>query len=296
MSAPLPKLDGHFDGIIDNHACGWIYSADAPRTRLEVELVSDDEHVVARGIANCFRQSLLEAGIGDGKHAFSIAVPASVSDGGAHRLSVREAYSGQVLAGGDKRFQSGAMAEPASPQAVAQTATGRAAPQTQQTEHKTSPESEPFDARAASARTHQTESRPHSVRVQGVFDQVADGRAVGWVFSPDAPGTRLEVEILCGDQVVGRGVANVERGDLLGSGYGDGRHGFDIPIDRSRCHESPGQLSAREAYSGQMLAGSPQWLDADPAQHSSSPSGPSRTPAAAGAPSLRLTVARLPPL
>lgn len=273
MSAPLPKLDGHFDGIIDNHACGWIYSADAPRTRLEVELVSDDEQVVARGIANCFRQSLLEAGIGDGKHAFSIAVPASVSDGEAHRLSVREAYSGQVLAGGDKRFQSGTTTESASTKAMAQTATGPAASPTQ---HQGSSRSEPFHSRDAAAPAQQG-SKPHSVRVQGVFDKVSDDRALGWVFSPDAPGTRLEVEILCGDQVVGRGVANFERDDLIGSGYGDGRHGFDVPIDRSRCHEISAQLSAREAYSGQMLAGSPQRLDAGPAQQSSSLSDHSRS-------------------
>ncbi|WP_462321780.1 tetratricopeptide repeat protein [Halochromatium sp.] len=270
MSAPLPKLEGRFDGIFENHACGWLYSADAPRTRLEVELVSDDEQVVARGIANCFRQSLLEAGIGDGKHAFSIPVPASLSDGEAHRLSIREAYSGQALEGGGQRFQAAAMAQPAaSPAARPVDPAGPSGPAAAPRQAHEALRGELSGSDGSSASVPQSDSRSHGVALQGCFDRVAADRAIGWVFSPDAPGTRLEVEIICGDQVVARGRANLDRADLVGAGYGDGRHGFDLPVERSLCQGPESLLSAREAYSGQTLPGSPQRLDAGPGSSAS---------------------------
>lgn len=235
MTVPMPKLEGHFDGVTDNHAQGWLYSADAPRTRLEVELVSGDR-VVARGIANGFRQSLLDDGIGDGKHAFSIPLPAALCDGQAHDLSIREAYTGQVISGGSSRYRSQAPSSGGQPGAANG---GPHSSQQQPAEHPSPPHG----------------ATPAPLRVQGCLDEVVADRARGWVFSPDAPETRLEVEILCGERVVARGVADLARDDLAGAGFGDGRHGFDLPIDRSGCEGSAPHLSAREAYSRQVLGG-----------------------------------------
>lgn len=281
MSEPLPKFDGFFDGIADNHACGWLYSADAPRTRLEVELVADDQ-VVGRGIANCFRQNLLEAGIGDGKHAFSIALPASLRDGAPHQLTVREAYTGQPLAGGAKRFRA---EQPSSSTAQRPDHSMPASP-TGATSIPSSPPAAGAPApeivapRVAAATGSPEFGRP-AVRVQGAFERVSDGRAIGWVFSPDAPGTRLEVEIICGDRIIGRGLANVERADLVArGGVGDGRHGFDLPIDVSLCQDDQTPVFAREAYTGQPLSAGSQPQPTEPAWESSAGPPPIPAPAA----------------
>jgi len=114
--------------------------------------------------------------------------------------------------------------------------------------------------------------------VQGSFDQLIDGRAIGWVFSPDAPGTRLEVEILCNDRVVARGLAHLERADLAQAGIGDGRHGFDLSVDLSLCQGDPPQLIACEAYSGQILTGSPRQAKAIASGQEQAPAIDAHTP------------------
>jgi tetratricopeptide (TPR) repeat protein len=262
MPAQLPKLEGHFDGIANNHAQGWLYSPDAPRTRLEVELVCEDK-VVARGIANGLRQALLDAGIGDGKHGFSIPLPASICDGNPHSLVIREAYTGQVLAGGSRSFHASAPTEvgvPAAQPVADPGATGVAVAATGPTSESQPVPQGAFAQGAATADT----ARTPPYRLQGSFDGVDQGRAVGWVFSPDVPRTRFEVEILCGDRPVARGVADVVRDDLAKTGLGDGRYGFDLPIDRTLCVGATPQLRAREAYSGQLLDGGPHGLPEAP--------------------------------
>ena len=264
MPAPLPKLDGRFEGIIDDHARGWLYSTDAPRTRLEVELVAEGR-VVARAIANGFRQSLLESGIGDGKHAFSIPLPASLRDGEPHQVKIREAYTGQELPGGAKPFhaeatEQGRAAAPASATESTADAPKPTPPQAQDRDTAA-------DSRAAAA---QPEASPPSSaaelktwpRIEGSFDRLEQGRVTGWVFSPDAPGSRLEVELLCGGRVVGRGLADRFREDLLSTGVGDGAHGFDLPLDPRLCEGLSPQVSVREAFTQQTLPGSPQRLPA----------------------------------
>lgn len=247
MSVPLPQLDGRFEGVTNNQAQGWVYSAEAPRTRLEVELVSDGQ-VVARGIANQFRQSLLEQGIGDGKHGFSLPLPASLSDGAPHDLQVREAYSSQLLPRGSTADQGYIRAPQPAPTAYAGQSQAFGGPHPG------------LDALGqASGDQAQASGAPTGAahRVLGRLDGLTDGRARGWLFSPDAPGTRLEVELLCGNRVLARGVADLFREDLARQGLGDGRHGFELPIDLRACDSQHQGLVAREAYSGTRLEGSP---------------------------------------
>ena len=68
-----PALRGHFDRADGGRATGWAFDPSAPKTRLEIEIRCAEE-VIAKGIADRFRQELLDAGIGDGCHAFEIAV------------------------------------------------------------------------------------------------------------------------------------------------------------------------------------------------------------------------------
>lgn len=274
MPAPLPKLDGRFEGIIDDHARGWLYSADAPRTRLEVELV-DEGRVVARAIANGFRQSLLESGIGDGKHAFSIPLPASLRDGEAHQLSIREAYTGQELSGGAKPFraktsgpdQAAASAQTSTAEvparadsAAAKSASASASAQAQELKTKS-------DAQAAreqpTATALSSGSQPETwPRIEGSFDRIEQGRAIGWVFSPDAPGARLEIELLCDGEVISRGLADRFREDLASASIGDGAHGFELTLDQRLRDRASSEIDAREAFTQQILPGSPQQVPA----------------------------------
>ena len=90
-------------------------------------------------------------------------------------------------------------------------------------------------------------------RAQGFFDEIIEGRAEGWAHDPANPKQRLVVEILEGDRVVGRGVADRFRDDLLNAGIGDGRYCFKVPISYELRDGQPHQLTARIAKTKQIL-------------------------------------------
>lgn len=103
---------------------------------------------------------------------------------------------------------------------------------------------------------------------QGVFDGVGDHAAQGWAFDPSRPEVRLEIEILEGERVVARGLADQPREDLRQAGIGDGRCHFRLPVSSELRDGAPHGLVARVADSGVLLHGSHQMVSkpkSDPA-------------------------------
>ena len=68
---------GNVDAITSEIVDGWVWDGNTER-KLVVEIVADGE-VVATAVANCFRQDLLSAGVGDGAHAFVAKLPSRVN-------------------------------------------------------------------------------------------------------------------------------------------------------------------------------------------------------------------------
>ncbi len=98
--APAPAsvrgVRGHFDGIVDELAHGWAYRPADPDRHLTVEVLCAGE-VVARGLANHFRDDLQANGIGNGEHHFRLKLSSELFDGQPHQLSMRIAETGTVL-------------------------------------------------------------------------------------------------------------------------------------------------------------------------------------------------------
>jgi hypothetical protein len=96
-----------------------------------------------------------------------------------------------------------------------------------------------------------------SARYLGRFEGVADGAAFGWVYDPDAPQARVELELVVDDAPAGRFRADASRLDVAEAGHGDGFHGFF------------GRMPAR-FYDGQphtvriAVAGTEVWLPGGP--------------------------------
>lgn len=70
-------LRGNIDAVVDGHILGWVYDEDDPYRVLNVAAVAG-ETAIAAGRANLFREDLEEKGIGNGKHGFSLEVPAYI--------------------------------------------------------------------------------------------------------------------------------------------------------------------------------------------------------------------------
>lgn len=75
---------------------------------------------------------------------------------------------------------------------------------------------------------------PGGRRIQGFVDAVVRGdTVVGWVRDTKDENRRLEVQLILGDEIVGFGVADLPRKDLLAAGKGDGRYGFRIRLNQT---------------------------------------------------------------
>ncbi len=86
--AEVVSFRGFLDGF-DRHWVigGWVHSLHTPQERLTVELREGDTRIAA-DVAERFRDDLLEAQIGDGKHAFRLVLPPDMFDGKRHLFSV----------------------------------------------------------------------------------------------------------------------------------------------------------------------------------------------------------------
>ncbi|WP_128543080.1 putative Ig domain-containing protein [Larkinella soli] len=91
---------GSFDGYINGADCesfrGWVWNRDKPNTVVSVDIL-DGDNLLTTIPAGDFRQDLLDAGKGNGKHAFRFVLPESLKDGQPHTLKARVAGGSFVL-------------------------------------------------------------------------------------------------------------------------------------------------------------------------------------------------------
>jgi len=92
-SACSSQLEGYNDGSNGDNIWGWAWDKSQPSGQIQVDIyessadvVPDGTPLLARVNANLFRQDLLDAGKGDGNHAFVFPVPESLKDGNTHRI------------------------------------------------------------------------------------------------------------------------------------------------------------------------------------------------------------------
>ncbi|RRA98125.1 putative Ig domain-containing protein [Larkinella rosea] len=95
-----PLVSGSFDGFVNGADCstfrGWAWDRNKVNTPVSVDIL-DGPTVIASFLADVFRQDLQTAGKGNGKHAFSYAIPDLIKDGLAHNLSARVSGSSFIL-------------------------------------------------------------------------------------------------------------------------------------------------------------------------------------------------------
>ncbi|WP_171062919.1 putative Ig domain-containing protein [Larkinella sp. C7] len=95
-----PAVTGSFDGFIYGADCatfrGWVWDRNKPNTVITIDIL-DGTTVIATIPAGEFRQDLLNAGKGNGRHAFFWPIPDALKDGLPHSLSARVTGNNFVL-------------------------------------------------------------------------------------------------------------------------------------------------------------------------------------------------------
>ncbi|BBK36540.1 hypothetical protein STAQ_16180 [Allostella sp. ATCC 35155] len=98
------SFQGHLHpAIVAGRILGWARDPADPHRRIEL-FVWFDGRFHRRLLADQHRIDLERAGIGDGRHAFSVAVPAQFADGRPHVVRIVDA-SGHQLVGSPQTFQ-----------------------------------------------------------------------------------------------------------------------------------------------------------------------------------------------
>src|SRR5258708_26779516 len=81
------SYNGNTEGTTCSTISGWAWDSTQPNTSINVDIYDNGVPLISIP-ANIFRQDLLNAGIGNGVHGFSLATPGSLKDGQAHRITL----------------------------------------------------------------------------------------------------------------------------------------------------------------------------------------------------------------
>jgi O-antigen biosynthesis protein len=89
---------GTVDRVGHEEISGWVWDPTKPDESIDVEIL-DDDIVVLRVCADIFRTDLLESGMGNGRHGFSLQHLSGVFSLSKHRVRLRRASDGRDLQG-----------------------------------------------------------------------------------------------------------------------------------------------------------------------------------------------------
>jgi autotransporter-associated beta strand protein len=89
---------GNLDGIDGNSITGWAYDPERPDQPVTLEVL-DGDGLLAQVVANRYRDDLVEAGYGDGRHGFELRLASGLSPLTSHCIRVRRAGGGVELTG-----------------------------------------------------------------------------------------------------------------------------------------------------------------------------------------------------
>ena len=86
------EYGSRYEGFVDKANSytveGWAWDANQPNSPIEIEIFEDDS-LWATLPADRFRRDLIEAGKGNGYHAFKYLIPDQLRDGKSHRIYVK---------------------------------------------------------------------------------------------------------------------------------------------------------------------------------------------------------------
>jgi hypothetical protein len=88
----------------------------------------------------------------------------------------------------------------------------------------------------------------------GFIDVIEPRKVSGWAWNPQAPGARLDVEVVLDGQVIAIARAERRRTDLAQANVGDGHYGFVALLDEDLSSEAMARVGARvQAPDGEQI-------------------------------------------
>jgi hypothetical protein len=98
------NYEGFHEATDCNSIKGWSWNVRHPNDPIRIALY-DGDTLIGTVSANLFRKDLLDAGKGNGAHAFEFAIPRVLKDGRPHEIRAKIADTGIWLTGTPKSFR-----------------------------------------------------------------------------------------------------------------------------------------------------------------------------------------------
>jgi glycosyltransferase involved in cell wall biosynthesis len=260
-AAPTRALQGYIDEANSSRIRGWVWDPRQPEGRVALELVDGDARL-ASAVANQYRSDLRQAGIGDGRHAFTVALDGASLSAARNLLHLRCAETGREVPGSPVVIERGvvavarrAFAKPAVPHVPASPVDPLFTdPVDQPAEAGPVSDTPTVDQIVSAGRVKR--SMP---RLVDAIEAVADGQSAlqsyidfadrtgirGWIWDRQEPQKRILLELLEGDTRLATVLASEYREDLERFDNGDGRHGFSISFDKTPLRHGGKDLHLR---------------------------------------------------
>ncbi len=86
-------IRANIDSFSGGQLVGWAYDTEAPDATVELD-VYDGQDLVGQGRAENYRADLAQAGMGDGRHGFTIFIAKAIDDGKPHRFVLVHSATG----------------------------------------------------------------------------------------------------------------------------------------------------------------------------------------------------------
>jgi hypothetical protein len=103
--------EGTLDSADDRQIAGWAWDWNQPNSPIAVDIY-DGDALLLKVTAGQFRQDLREAGIGNGKHAFSLPTPPRLRDGRVHVIRAKTSGTNRELSESPKEITLSPSADP----------------------------------------------------------------------------------------------------------------------------------------------------------------------------------------
>lgn len=244
-------VQAYIDEANCNRITGWIWDPQQPEDRIALELVDGDTQLT-RVLANEYRSDLRQAGIGDGRHAFTIPLGEAVLPHARYVLHLRCTDTGAELPGSPITIERAVpiaagpeleLSEPEAPYLPAMAADEPVAEPVEEPAEADAAADPPVPSALGSGNgadlamprlVSEIRAAPGiETALQSNID-FADWTGIkGWIWDPQEPQKRIALELLDGDTLLATVSANEYRPDLEQAGIGDGRHGFSIPFSET---------------------------------------------------------------
>jgi glycosyltransferase involved in cell wall biosynthesis len=118
---------GNLEIVTRDRIEGWAFQEDSPQSPVPLVFLTNGE-VIARALANRHRDDLERAGIGDGRHGFSISIPGGLSPLSRHVIQVLGEADGCEMPGSPVTIESAAAFDAALEHAVSTAVSALALP------------------------------------------------------------------------------------------------------------------------------------------------------------------------